>query len=144
MTNGIVNILINDSNVRSLVGNKQAANTSEYKVFPLVVTEGTKPPYIVVRTLSKPSIPCKGMRASSFQPIAQVSCYCVKYEDALALGAAVTDALDHKSAGTYNGVNINYLRYVDQSEDWIPWNDGVGLFVVSPQFEAQTDESTPT
>ena len=144
MTNGIITILISDSNIQALAGIKQAANVSEYKVFPLVVTEGTKPPYIVVRTISKPPIPCKGTRVSSFQPTAQVSCYCKTFEEALALEAAVIDALDNKSAGTYNGINISYLRYVDRSEDWIPHNDGVGLFITSPQFEAQTNESTPT
>lgn len=143
MTKGVINILVNDSTIQTLIGFKTNI-TDEYKVFPLVVSQEDTAPYIVCRMLSKPSIPCKGQRVSSFQPVVQVACYHKNYDDALALEVAVRDALDNKTAGTYNGVNFSYLRYIDSSEDWIIGNDGVGLYVQLPQFEAQIDESTPT
>jgi len=141
MTQGIIDILIDDSTVQRLVGQNAAEN--KYKVYPLVVPQDEKPPYIVVKLASKPAIPCKGQRPTSFQPTANVFCYAVNYEETLALETAVINALDGLTAGTYNGINFSYLRYVDTSEDYIN-TDGTGLYVRLPLFEAQTDESTPT
>ena len=143
MTKGIINILVNDSTIQALVGTKTNI-TDEYKVFPLVASQEDSAPYIVCTNLSKPAVPCKNERVSSFTPVVQVACYHKNYDDALALAAAVKDALDNKTAGTYNGINFTYLRYVDSSETWILGNDGVGLYVILPQFEAQINESTPT
>lgn len=143
MTEAIISILIADSTVQSLVGTKTTI-TDEYKVYPLIVPQEEQPPFIVVRMTSRPSIPCKGQRASAFQPTCTVTCYHKVYQDAIALEAAVIDALDAKAAGTYNGIVLSYLRYVDSSENWEPWTDGVGLYSRLPQFEAQVNESTPT
>lgn len=143
MTEAIVSILIADSTVQSLVGNKTTL-TSEYKVYPLIVPQDEMPPFIVVRMTSRPAIPCKGGRASAFQPTCTVTCYHKVYEDAIALESAVIDALDGVAAGTYNGIVLSYLRYTDSAENWEQWNDGVGLYSRLPQFEGQVDESTPT
>lgn len=143
MTEAVISILIADSTIQSLVGFKTTI-TNEYKVYPLVVPQEEQPPFIVVRMTSRPSIPCKGQRVSSFQPTCTVSCYHKNYQDSIALERAVVDALDGKASGEYNGIQLSYLRYTDSAENWEQWTDGVGIYSRLPQFEAQVDESTPT
>lgn len=143
MTEAIVNILATDNTVQSLVGSKTTI-TSEYKVYPLIVPQEEESPFIVVRMTSRPSVPCKTTPARTFMPTCVVTCYHKNYKDALELEAAVINALDGKAAGTYNGVALSFLRYFDSSEDWQQYNDGVGIYSRSPQFEAQENESTPT
>lgn len=141
MTNAIVSILINDSTIQSLVGNKEGDNTDEYKVYPLVVSQNQQPPYIVVKTLSRPPLQCKGETSVTYTPVVQVACYNVNYDDSLSMRDAVKAALDNKAAGTYNSVILSYLKYLDCSEDYILTPDGVGLFVQLPTFEGREDES---
>ena len=143
MTKALIDILIDDSNIQALIGQKTQANTSEYKVYPLVVTQGEKPPYLVVKTTSRPPVECKSQRPSAFTPTAQVICYDPVYEDVLAIEAAVIDALSGKS-GSFNGINVTYIRYVDSTEEWIQNTDGQGLYVRIPTFEAQENASYPT
>jgi hypothetical protein len=142
MTEGIVAILIADSNVQTLIGDNKASD--KYKVYPVVVPQGEVHPYIAVKTTSRLPVECKGQRPSAFTPSATVYCYAQNYEDALAIEVAVIDALDHKVWGNYGGTNLQNLRYVNTSEDFIQTNDGIGLYVRMPQFEAQENESSPT
>lgn len=142
MTEAIVAILIADTNVQTLVGQNKAED--KYKVYPVIVPEGEEHPYIVVRTTSRPPEECKNQRASAFMPSATVFCYAQNYEDVLAIEAAVVDALDHKTGGTYGGINVNNLRYIDTSDAFVKTNDGIGLYVRQPQFDAQENASYPT
>lgn len=142
MTKGIVAILIADTNLQTLIGENKASD--KYKVYPVVVPQGEIHPYIAVRTTSRPPVECKGQRPSAFMPTSTVFCYAQNYEDALAIEAAVIDALDGKVWGNYGGVNLSFLRYINTSDDFIQTNDGVGLYVRSPQFEAQENASAPT
>lgn len=141
MTEAIIDILVNDSNVQTLVGRNE--EDDKYKIYPLMIPQKESAPFIAVRLISRPPIPCKGQRPSAFTPVCMTGCYAVNYVDALALETAVIDALDGKPAGTYNGKHLTYLRYIDTSEDWIN-NDGAGLYVRMPQFEAQEDASEAT
>jgi hypothetical protein len=142
MTEGIVAILITDSNVQTLVGMNEGS--TKYKVYPVIVPQKEEHPYIVVKTTSRTPVECKGQRPSAFTTSATVYCYAQNYEDALAIEAAVIDALDHKIWGNYGGVNLQDIRYVNSIEDFIQTNDGLGLYVRMPQFEAQENESSPT
>jgi hypothetical protein len=142
MTDGIVAILIADSNVQTLIGENKASD--KYKVYPVVVPQGEVHPYIAVKTTSRPPIECKGQRPSGFTPSVTVFCYAQNYEDVLDIEAAVIDAVDGKAGGNYGSVNLTYLRYVNSSEDFVQTNDGVGLYVRMPQFEAQENASSPT
>lgn len=142
MTAAIVAILIADVNVQPLVG--MNASGDKYKVYPVIVPESEAHPYIVVRTTSRPPEECKNQRPSAFMPSVTVFCYAQTYEAVLALEAAVIDALDHKDGGTYGGMNLNNLRYMDTSDAFVKTNDGIGLYVRQPQFDAQENASYPT
>ncbi|MEB3210267.1 MAG: hypothetical protein VKL39_02885 [Leptolyngbyaceae bacterium] len=138
MTTGIIQILINNNTVRSLVGLNKAGD--KYKVYPLIVPQPEKHPYIVVRLIGRPPVECKDVSPSSFTPTVEVLCYHENYEGALALEEAVINALDN-TTGTYGGVRINELRYSDTSEDFVNF-DSNGLYVRRPTFLGH--ESTTT
>ncbi len=142
MTPAIVAILIADSNVQTLVGQNKEGD--KYKVYPVIVPEGESHPYIAVRTNSRPPEECKAQRPSAFMPSATVFCYAQTYEDVLALEAAVIDAIDHKTSGSYGNTNVSNLRYIDTSDAFVKTSDGQGLYVRQPQFEAQENASYPT
>lgn len=142
MTEGVVAILIADTNVQQLVGENKARD--KFKVYPVVVPQGESHPYVAVKMTSRPPMECKGQRPSAFMPTVNVFCYAQNYEDALDIEAAVIDALDNKEGGVYGGQSLRYLRYTNSAEDFIQTNDGLGLYVRTPQFEAQEDASAPT
>lgn len=138
MTIGVIQILINNNTVKSLVGLNALGD--KYKVYPLVVPQKEKHPYIVVRLTGRPPVECKDVSPKDFTPSVEVLCYHENYEGALLLEEAVIDALDN-TTGTYGGVRINELRYSDTSEDFIDV-DGNGLYVRRPTFAGH--ESTAT
>jgi hypothetical protein len=138
MTTALIDILIENSTVRNLAGRN--VRDDKWKIYPLVVPQGEKPPYIVVRTTSRPPIFCKGSSPNDFTPTAEVTCYAVNYDDTLTMEAAVINALDEKE-GVHADVRIMSLKYIDMSEGWIN-NDGNGLYFRSPQFQGH--ESTTT
>lgn len=140
MTEGIVDILINDSTVQSLVGQNKIGD--KYKVYPLIVPQKEQAPYIVCRMTSRPPVDCKSSRASMFTPSVAVYCYAVNYNDCLDLERAVINALDNIS-GNSNGVQFSQIRYADSSEDFINV-DGNGLYVRIPIFNCIENESDPT
>jgi hypothetical protein len=140
MTHGIVDILINDSTVQTLVGLNEEED--KYKVFALVVPQKETAPYIACKMTSRPPIDSKSERASFFSPTVAVFCYATNYKDCLDLERAVKNALDGTS-GTHNGVHFNKIRYADSSEDFIN-TDGNGLYVRIPSFTCFENESDPT
>jgi hypothetical protein len=142
MTEAIVAILIADNNLQTLIGQNKAED--KYKVYPVVVPQGEAHPYIAVKTTARPPVECKGQRPSAFTPSTTVYCYAQNYETVLAIESAVIDALDRKDSGAYGGINLAELHYVNSGEDFVQTNDGVGLYVRMPQFEAQENASSPT
>ena len=138
MTTGVIQILIGNNGVRSLVGLN--AEGDKYKVYPLIVPQQEKHPYIVVRLTGRPPIECKESSPSNFFASVEVLCYHQNYEGALELEEAVINALDGIT-GTYGGVRINDLSYTDTSEDWVNF-DSNGLYVRRPTFTGH--ESTAT
>lgn len=142
MTKGLIHILANDSGVQALVGNKQSANTSEYKIFPVAVPQAEKPPYIVCKMIGNPPTDQKVERATLFTPRVAVMCYTQNYDDCITLENAVIDALDKKK-GQHNNIQFALIVYADSSEGFIN-TDGLGLYVRVPIFECLVNESDPT
>jgi hypothetical protein len=138
MTEGLIDLLVNDSTVQSQVG--QNAVASKYKVYPLTVPQTERPPYITVQMTSRTAVPCKGGRPTAFITQANINCYTISYDDCLDLAKACSDAVDNQ---TYIGSDYSLIeiRHADESESWIDV-DGLGLYVRTLIIEAH--ESTVT
>jgi hypothetical protein len=138
MTEGIIEILVANGTVQTLVG-RNVANT-KYKVYPIITPQSERPPYITVQMTSRTAVPCKEGRPTAFISTATVNLYTVNYDDCRDLSEAVADAVDGQMfiGADYS---LTYIRHQDESESWID-SDGLGLYVRSITFEAH--ESTAT
>jgi hypothetical protein len=138
MTEGIVNLLVNNTTVQTLVG--QNVRADKYKVYPLITPQGERPPYITVQMTTRTAVPCKGGRPTAFITQASINCYTVNYEDCRELARACSDVVDNQ---TYTGDDYSLVEIyqTDESEGWIDV-DGLGLYVRTLTIEAH--ESTAT
>jgi len=138
MTEGIIDLLVNDTAVQTLVG-RNAADT-KYKVYPLATPQGERPPYITVQMTNRTAIPCKGGRPTAFIDQCNVNIYTVNYQEGIALSRVCADAVDDEA---YSGLDYSLpeIRVSDENEGWIDV-DGLGLYVRTLVLEAH--ESTVT
>lgn len=138
MTSALINILINNNPVKTLVGKNKADD--KWKVYPLVTPQVEIHPYIVVRTTGRTPVECKDGPATSWISTAEVTCYHQNYDNSLALADAVITALDN-TVGTYGGQQIYELRYADKSEGYVD-TDGIGLYAQTLTFQGHEGEAT--
>jgi hypothetical protein len=138
MTEGLIQLLVNNNTVQTLVG--QNARADKYKIYPLVVPQPEKPPYITVQMTTRTAVPCKGGRPTAFITQANISCYTVNYDDCRTLATACADAVDGQ---TYTGDDYSLVEIyqTDESESWID-TDGLGLYVRTLTIEAHESTST--
>jgi hypothetical protein len=138
MTEGVIDLLVKNTTVQTLVGRNALNN--KYKVYPLITPQGERPPYITVQMTSRTAIPCKGGRPTAFLSQCSVNVYTVNYQDCRGLAKACADAVDDK---TYIGADYSLpeIRLSDENEGWIDV-DGLGLYVRTLVIEAH--ESTVT
>ena len=135
MVKGITHILKQTAGVQSLVGLNAAGD--KYKVYPVVCPQGEKAPYIVVFQTGKTPIECKGV-ATSYVYTYDVYSVHTNYDTAEGLDAAVVDALNFKTAGTYNSVVFQEIRHTNTTDG--QYNEDQGLFTKVSSFEAMVDE----
>jgi hypothetical protein len=109
MVNAVTYILDNNATVQSLVGLRDGA-TTDYKVFPVVVFESEKAPYIVVKQSGKVRT------AKSCPPnyTIDVISYAGSYDAVNALNDACVSALEAQTAATVNGFTFSYLNVVNE------------------------------
>jgi hypothetical protein len=114
MTSGIIEILLDDTGVTTLVG----LSGSKYKIFPVVAPQQTEPPYLTVfkgsnnstTSLSKDEI------SGLDYPIVTVNCWSKVFRDTELLFEAVRTALDNKQSDTDVGYVFNRIWLVDDRD----------------------------
>jgi len=111
MVNAITYILDNNATVQGLVGLRSGAAT-DYKVFPVVVFETEKAPYIVVRQSGRTSL---GKNCGSVYTI-DVVCYTTSYDATAALSAACINAIQAQTSATINGVSYGYMNMTNEAD----------------------------
>ena len=109
MVNAVTYILDNNSTVKNLVGLRAGA-TTDYKVFPVVVFESEKAPYIVVRQSGKVRLG----KACGYNYTIDVICYAGSYDEVNALNDACVSALEGQAGATVNGYAFSYLNVVNE------------------------------
>jgi hypothetical protein len=90
MTNGVINILIDDSLIQSVVGMDKQEET--YKVYPVLCHQPEQHPYIVIRINSEEPIDCKEGTNDSIYSFS-VYCFANSYEKISEMSNAVKLAL---------------------------------------------------
>lgn len=128
MIKGIINILISDASVQTLVGRNAADD--KYKVFPVVASQDEKAPYIVVRSNGH-QLAAKGLLNYSLDVI--VFSYHTSYDEVTALDEAACLALVSAGSNTYNGIQIDFINPSNLGVDGYVQDHG-GLFTKSSTF----------
>lgn len=109
MVKGIIYILINDNAVKTAVGKNKADD--KWKVYPMVCPSQEEKKYITVQQTGKIPVECKTGGADSFDGTFDCVCWAKNYDDLEPLENAIRAALDNKASGTYNGVELDEIRY---------------------------------
>jgi len=105
-------ILENDNGIQELIGGKSHGNN--HKVYPVVVPESEKAPYIVVRVVGRQHAG-KGCD-DSFQIL--VVSYANSYDNVTEINEEVISVLE-SSRGNFNGIDIGYFILSNESDDYV-------------------------
>jgi len=131
MIKAVTYILENNATVQGLVG-LRASSASDYKVFPVVVPQSEKAPYIAVRLSGKSSLG----KGCGYNYTVEVASYHTSYDDVTTLNAAVITALTGQARGTVNGVAFGALNFSNESDDFAKDH---GLYAKVTTFEGWAD-----
>lgn len=141
MLQGVIDILINDSGVQSLVGRNNA--TDKYKVYPVACPQKEDDPYIILSIIQGTVFTrCKGGAGDQDDTPFDVYCYGKTYKIVDDLFQAVRDAIDLYS-GTSSGVKFQTIFLDDMRDGWDK-DAGDGLYVRIATYRAMIDVSPGT
>ena len=101
MTSGIIEILLDSTDIQSLAGVNET--TGKYKVYPFVAPQDEKPPYIVVAKISnerQTQSMGKDTDSTLDYPQYDVLCYAKNFRTTELMDIAVRDALDNMTSTT--------------------------------------------
>jgi hypothetical protein len=113
MIKAVTYILENDTTVQQLVGGNSRAD--KHKVYPVIVPESERDPYIAVRLLSKETLG----RNCGYRYNIGVTCYHSTYDGVTALNQAIIDALETYPSGNVNGVDFSGLNFLNESDEFM-------------------------
>jgi len=130
MIKAVTYILENNSTVQGIVGLRSAG--TDYKVFPVVVPQSEKAPYIAVRLSGKTSLG----KDCGYTYTVEVVSYHTSYDDVTTLNAAVISALTGQAGATVNGVAFGALNFSNESDDFVKDH---GLYAKVTSFEGWAD-----
>lgn len=140
MTNGVIDILINDSTIQTLVGEDKQGDT--YKVYAVLCPQPEQHPYIVIRINSEEPIECMDGPSSDSTYSFSVYCFGSSYEAISAISAAVKLVLN-RYTGSADGVQFEEIRYVTMRDEGVEVAGNV-LYSRVLTFDAHVHESPAT
>jgi hypothetical protein len=118
MTHAVVEWLVENAQVQSQVGLNEEGDT--YKVYPVVIPQTEKPPYVCARVTNVNPAECKGEASLEETDTVQVDCYGNSYQEAYTLYRVVRNVLDGNTFtagdGTKLSAKIATARDASQSE----------------------------
>lgn len=113
MTSGIIEILIENVGVQSVVGQYQG----QYKVYPTKAADHAPAPYIVVSEVSLNPVLCKGSGPSLDYPRYNVLVYSTDFRETETIQQACRDALDTGTGfSTDAGATFDSIQMVDRQD----------------------------
>lgn len=139
MTSGIVEILIENTNVQDLVG-RNVANT-KWKVYPTVVPEKENAPFIVVTKMTTAPTLVKDSQSLLDYPQYQVVCYSKVFHDTELMAEAVRLALDNQGFTTDVGAAFERVWLTDDRDGFDLLAD---LYAHISIYSAELKRAEPT
>lgn len=135
MIKAVTSILNNDATIQALIGlNSEGVKT---KVYPVVVPNSEKSPYITVTLTSKTYL----AKGCSYSYGFQVNCWDVNYDKAIEIADAVTSVLTGCGSGSVNGYNVSFINFTSESDTF---DKDYNLFGKIVSFEGVAIEAPTT
>jgi len=113
MVKAVTYILENNATIQGIIGQNAAAD--KYKVYPVIVPQSEKEPYLVVRQASKAAV---GKGCDSYLYQIEVLSYHTTYDDVTTLSDAVRSALDGQATTSVNGVDFGFLNFTNEVDSF--------------------------
>lgn len=104
MTHALVEWLLGDTTIRSMVGQNVAGDT--WKVYQAIVPQDEKPPYICLRVAGFDVTPCKMEASTEETDTIQVDVYAGSYFETYTLYRVVRQVLDGNEFNASDGTNV--------------------------------------
>lgn len=141
MTSGIIEILVEDSQIQILVGLNKSR--SKYKIYPVVCPQGEEQPYQTVYRTSAGSIASltKDIRSELDYPTVTVMNYAKSYRQAEVLAEATRAALERGGYLTDAGYDFNSIWLVQERD---LFDDSAQLYAIEQQFQSELKRAIPT
>lgn len=114
MMQGVIEILIEDATVQTVVG-RNAAN-DKYKVYPVITPQKEKPPYVVLALTGSDPVQAKNCRSTLDKENFDCLIYSNNYEQGHAIDIAIRAALDGKNSVTENGIHFDNIWFVSRRD----------------------------
>jgi hypothetical protein len=136
MTSGIIEILIENATVQSLVG---VDGRGKYKVYPVFAPEGVSWPYVVVSEVSLNPTLAKGCPSDLDYPRYNVLVYSLDFRQTELIQAACRACLDTGSGFTTDaGAEFHSIYMVDRQDLFMPsQGEGPGMYVKVGVYAAE-------
>lgn len=120
MVTDVIALMVNNTTLANLVGENSTGDKP--KIYPVMVPQKEKHPYITVRQSSK----VRAGKGCGFINGIEVSSYAKSYDDVVALDDAVLNAIEN---------NGTFLSLTGTSDGFVHQADGNGLYVRTSSFE---------
>ena len=110
-----------------------------HKVYPVLIPEREKPPYICVRVTSVRPVECKGEASLEEIDSVTIDCYALSYKDAYTMYRVVRDVLDNQEFTLNDGTIVcpHYKDAQDVSEIEMLQLSRRDMFCVASNYEAE-------
>jgi len=132
MINGVIQLLVNDATVKSLVGKNKEDN--KWKVYPVVCPQPEQHPYVILRITGRAPEYCKGEKPTDFTYSFNVWCYAKTYQLVNEIDDSITDLLSNYE-GTSDGVVFKEIRFVTAKDEAVQIDSGDMLYARVLSFE---------
>jgi hypothetical protein len=134
MTSGIIEILIEDTGVRTEVGLNKAGE--KYKVYPMVCPEGEEQPYVIVSMVSNDAQTSMDKTDASLldYPQYNVICYAKNFRKTETIHAACRAALDDKESVTDAGAEFERIWLANEKDGF---DNGAQLYAKIATYRAE-------
>ena len=127
----IYNILSNDAALGDIAGDR---------IYPNVAKQSSAFPFIVYRITGDAPTDTKDGVSPLDENSVLILCYSASYSTTADLSDLVRDALDRVN-GTYGGINIQGIQFLDFDDDFDIKGDTEGVYVKSLNFKIRVINS---
>jgi hypothetical protein len=139
MTSGIIEILIENAEVQTLIGQD---DRGQYKIYPMVAPQGVEQPYVTVSEVSLQPTLGKGCPSDLDKPTYNVQVYSLSFREAELIQEACRVALDTGTDWVTDACSFDSVYMIDRKDLYMQeTGQGSLIYVKLGVYEAMSRRS---